>query len=229
MARRTSKDAPASGQRNTIALFAGDNQVDDIMARVRRQREGRGLFIVGLETSDRFRSPTSTSRDSILPRLLRAEAALKQIAKTAYMSRVIVGNPAVTSPWLKSLEAVQEFGKNCHASGLTRIADVMRLAIETKRQHPGQPVTVVHIGDCFDEDQEEIYSFAGEIRNLGIRVMMLQDRPCASGEEVYRQFAALTDGTFHQPFTMDDPRQFELALRETLEQVVGAEKLKVLR
>jgi hypothetical protein len=127
----------------------------------------------------------------MLPRLLRAEAALKQIAKTAYMSRVIVGNPAVTSPWLKSLEAVQEFGKSCHASGLTRIADVMRLAIETKRQHPGQSVTVVHIGDCFDEDQEEIYSFAGEIRNLGIRVVMLQDRPCASGEEVYRQLVVL--------------------------------------
>jgi hypothetical protein len=41
---------------------------------------------------------------------------------------------------------------------------------------------------------------------------MAQDRQCETGEVVYRELARLTDGTFIEPFTMNDPRAMEKVL-----------------
>lgn len=70
------------------------------------------------------------------------------------------------------------------------------------------------VGDCFDEDQDEIYSLAPLLKARGVRVIMGQDAKCETGAVVYQEFARLTDGTFIEPFTMNDPRAMERVVRQ---------------
>jgi hypothetical protein len=88
-----------------------------------------------------------------------------------------------------------------------------RCSIEAADRYPGERITMMMIGDCFDdEDENTLYAYAPLLRERGVRVIMGQDAPCDHGEPVYREMARLTDGTFIEPFTMNDPKEMEKVL-----------------
>jgi hypothetical protein len=181
---------------NTI-IPSDRSRINAILTRTRQTRMARGRLILGLET---------TSRAAILQ---------PWCTELAYQLRVLVGRPIVISPWLFHLDAIKEFVRTCGATGITKIVDVARCAVETAKAHPGEQITLMIVGDCFDdENQDEIYSFAPLLKARGVRVIMGQDAVCATGEVVYREFARLTDGTFIEPFTMNDPRAMEKIVRQ---------------
>ena len=128
----------------------------------------------------------------------------------AHQTQVLVGRPVKISPW--------------RASGITKIADVAKHAIGVADSHPGERVTMMIVGDCFEEDQDDIYCSAPLLKSRGVRVIMAQDANNDHGEEVYQEFARLTDGTFMTPFEMNNPRELE----KVLVKLQRAEKLKVL-
>lgn len=179
------------------AIIASDRgRIDAILARTRKARMAKGRLILGLET------------------VSRAANLQPWITDLAYQTQVLVGRPVIVSPWLTPLDAIKEFGRKCGANGITKIADVARHTIEIVNGYPGEQITLLICGDCFDEDQDEIYSFAPLLKARGVRVIMGQDAVCATGEVVYREFARLTDGTFIEPFTMKDPCAMEKIVRQ---------------
>jgi len=171
------------------------SRLDAIKAKVRSARKAKGRLILALETVDRA---------SLVP---------SWVTDLAYTTQVLVGRPAITSEWLSHPETIKEFGRSCHATGITRIADLARRTIETADMYPGERITMMMLGDCFaDENENVLYGYAPLLRERGIRVIMGQDRPCEHGEPVYREMARLTDGTFIEPFTMNDPKEMEKVL-----------------
>ena len=180
---------------NTI-IPSDRSRINAILTRTRQTRMARGRLILGLET---------TSRAAILQ---------PWCTELAYQLRVLVGRPIVISPWLFHLDAIKEFVRTCGATGITKIVDVARCAVETAKAHPGEQISWMIVGDCFDEDQDGIYHLAPELKACGVRVIMAQDAVCPSGELVYKEFARLTDGTFIESFKVNDPRVMETITRQ---------------
>jgi hypothetical protein len=171
---------------------------------------GRGRLILGLETVQRFATVQPT------------------LIEQGYQVQVVVGrDPVVISPWLPSYpsDAIRDFGRNCRATGITKIADVARHTIETAKQFPDERITMAILGDCFDEDQEEIYSFAPQLEHCGVRVIMAQDTECEKGTEVYQELARrITHAIYIDPLSLNNPLELEKVLR-----IAAPDKLKVLK
>ena len=179
------------------AIIPSDRgRIEAILARTRKNRQAKGRLILGLETVSRLATVKPWMTD------------------LGYQTQVLVGRPVVISPWLTHHDAIKEFGQHCRANGITKIADVARHAIETVDRYPGEQITLMIVGDCFDEDQDEIYSLAPVLKARGVRVIMGQDAACPTGAVVYQEFARLTDGTFIEPFAMNDPRAIENVVRQ---------------
>jgi hypothetical protein len=190
-----------------LTRSADKARIDGIRERMRKTRIGKGRLILGLETVGRVATVRSW------------------MTNLAHQTQVLVGRPVNISPWLTSHpDAIKEWGKQCRASGITKIADVAKHAIGVADSHPGERVTMMIVGDCFEEDQDDIYCSAPLLKSRGVRVIMAQDANNDHGEEVYQEFARLTDGTFMTPFEMNNPRELE----KVLVKLQRAEKLKVL-
>ena len=192
------------------ALTPDRARIDTILARARSARIARGLLILGLETIDRAAN--------VKPWML----------DLGYQTQVIVGDPhPIVSPWFKHADQIKQikaWGKQHRdTGGLTSIVSMVQHAIESAKTYPDDRITLGVLGDCINDSEEEIYSYAPELKRRGIQVVMMQDAPCDTGQIVYQEFARLTDGTFIQPFTMNNPPELEKVLR-----TLTAEKPKTL-
>ena len=119
------------------AIIPSDRgRIEAILARTRKNRQAKGRLILGLETVSRLATVNPWMTDP------------------GYQTQVLVGRPVVISPWLTHHDAIKEFGQHCRANGITKIADVARHAIETVDRYPGEQITLMIVGDCFDEDQD---------------------------------------------------------------------------
>jgi hypothetical protein len=183
------------------AIIPSDrSRLDVIKSKARKARMAKGRLILGVETVGRTHNVPAWMLDM------------------AYQTQVVVGRPAKVSPWLNHPEAVREFGRECRSqgvTGVTKIADAAKHAVETAKQYPGERVMLTFIGDCFEEESvEELRAYAPELKRYGVQVVMGQDAVCERGEAVYKEFAQLTDGTYIQPFQMNDPQEIEKVMAE---------------
>jgi len=98
------------------------------------------------------------------------------------------------------------------AGGKTQIGRVLKLAIaETKRQKVN---AVVFVGDCMEEDIDELCHKAGELGLLGVPVFIFHEGQDARAADAFRQIAHLTRGACC-PFDAGSAQQ----LRELLSAV----------
>lgn len=172
-------------------------RLDVIKGKARKARMAKGRLVLGVET------------------VRRTENVPAWMLDMAYQTQIVVGRPAKVSPWLSHPEAIRQFGQECRAAGITRIKDVAQHAVETAKQYPGEPVMLMFIGDCFEEESvEELRACAPEMKKHGVQVIMGQDAVCEKGEAVYKEFALLTDGTYIEPFKMNDPEAIEKVMAE---------------
>jgi hypothetical protein len=181
---------------NTRAIIPSDRaRLDVIKTKARKARMSKGRLILGVETVTRTHNVPAWMVDM------------------AYQTQVVVGRPAKVSPWLNHPEAIRQFGQECRAQGIkgiTRIADAAPQAIKTAKECPGERVMLAFVGDCFEEESvEELRAFAPQLVNHNVQVIMGQDAVCEKGEAVYKEFALLTDGTYIEPFQMNDPQEIE--------------------
>ena len=94
-------------------------------------------------------------------------------------------------------------------AGQTQIGRVLRHAInETQKK---RVAVLVFVGDCFEEDLDEVGRAAGELGLLGVRAFMFQEGHNPDAERAFRHIARLTNGA-HCRFDTSSPHQ----LRELL-------------
>lgn len=107
---------------------------------------------------------------------------------------------------LKHMSAVSCLG------GKTQIRRILRAAIaETKRQKID---AIVFVGDCMEEDADELCHRAGELGLLGVPMFIFHEGNDSRAAATFRQIAHLTHGAYC-PFDAGSARQ----LRELLSAV----------
>ncbi len=111
------------------------------------------------------------------------------------------------SPWyqrspdlLKRMTAVFCLG------GLTQIRKVLRHAIkETKKQ---KVHALVFVGDCVEEDIDQLCQLAGELGLLGVPAFLFHEGHDRRAAQAFEQIARLSNGACC-PFDADSPQQLK--------------------
>jgi hypothetical protein len=89
-------------------------------------------------------------------------------------------------------------------AGETQLGRVLRHAVrETEKK---RVAALVFVGDCFEEDLDQVGQIAGQLGLLGVRAFLFQEGANAAAERAFRQIARLTDGA-HCRFDAGSPRQ----------------------
>ena len=80
------------------------------------------------------------------------------------------------------------------AGGYTQIGKVLSHA---RAEAGKQPVNaLVYVGDCMEEDVDDLCGRAGELALLGVPVFLFQEGADAPAEQAFREIARLTKGAY---------------------------------
>lgn len=99
------------------------------------------------------------------------------------------------SPWATSPAALADrmLSVRCR-SGFTQLHRVLTHATEeAKRAKIG---ALVYVGDCFEENPEQVASAAGKLALLGVPAFMFHEGYHPNAEAVFREVARLTKGVY---------------------------------
>ena len=88
-------------------------------------------------------------------------------------------------------------------AGQTKLGRVLRHAIrETEKK---RVAALVFVGDCFEENLDEVGQIAGQLGLLGVRAFLFQEGRNPDAERAFRQIARLTNGA-HCRFDASSPQ-----------------------
>ena len=89
-------------------------------------------------------------------------------------------------------------------AGQTKIGRVLRHAVkETEKK---RVAALVFVGDCFEENLDEVGQIAGQLGLLGVRAFLFQEGHNSDAERAFRHIAQLTNGA-HCRFDSNSPQQ----------------------
>ncbi len=99
------------------------------------------------------------------------------------------------SKWVSDPQALARLMTTVHcAGGLTQIGKVLRHARnETEEQRVN---ALVYVGDCMEEDIDQVCGRAGELALNGLPVFVFQEGRDAQAERAFREIARLTKGAY---------------------------------
>lgn len=115
-----------------------------------------------------------------------------------------------SSPWVSNGQELVRLmrGVRCVA-GKTQIHRVLRHAANEARQHPVQ--ALVFVGDCVEENVDELGRLAGEIGLLGVRAFLFHEGRDPNAARAFQHIAELTRGACF-PFTSSSARDLRALL-----------------
>lgn len=97
--------------------------------------------------------------------------------------------------WVRNgRELVRLMGAVRCLAGKTQIARVLRHALQEARRRPVQALAFV--GDCVEEDVDELGHLAGQLGLVGVRAFMFHEGRDPQAEQAFRQVARLTRGAY---------------------------------
>lgn len=100
-----------------------------------------------------------------------------------------------SSAWLHDgAELVRLMRAVSCVAGKTQIARVLRHAVQEARRHPVQ--ALVFVGDCMEEDVDDLGHLAGELGLVGVRTFMFHEGRDPVAANAFRDIARLTRGAY---------------------------------
>ncbi|MCH7931167.1 MAG: VWA domain-containing protein [Proteobacteria bacterium] len=172
-------------------------EVEMFLARVAatpatRAEGGRGRLIFAMDATA-SRAPTWDIACEIQGRMFEETAALGGLEIQLVFYRGF--GECKHSKWVTDSRSLVRQMTRVHClGGRTQIARMLRHAIdETKRRKVN---ALVFVGDCMEEDVDELCHLAGELGLLGVPVFVFHegDEPIAAG--AFRQIARLSKGAY---------------------------------
>ena len=88
--------------------------------------------------------------------------------------------------------------------GRTQVARLLKHTLNEASQHPVR--ALVFIGDCFEEDDQEVLQWAGQLAIRALPVFIFQERGDRHAGRVFSSIAQTTGGA-HVPFDGNAPEQ----------------------
>lgn len=182
----------------TSATTSSDNEVTDFLAKMKamgpaaKAEAGRGRLIFAMDAT--------MSRQPTWDRALQIQAEM--FAETAKVGGLDVQlvyfrgfGECRASKWVSNPEALGRLmtAMECRG-GHTQIGKV--LAHIRKEAAERKINAVVYVGDCMEENVDELCARAGEIGILGVPIFMFQDGREPVAEQAFREIARLTRGAY---------------------------------
>lgn len=208
---------PADREKNKSGLPTQSNadQVSDFLAKVAatpsvRSASGRGRLIFAMDATA-SRAPTWDRACDLQAEMFHATDGLGGLEVQLVFYRGY--GECKSSPWVTaSDELVRRMVKVRCLGGRTQLRKVLRHAAkETDRRRVN---ALVFVGDCFEEDIDEVCDVAGELGVRGVPAFLFQEGVDPMATQAFRQVARLTGGA-HCSFDLSSARQ----LRELLSAV----------
>jgi len=99
------------------------------------------------------------------------------------------------SKWVSDPDALAALMTRVHcAGGYTQIRKVLSHARAEAGKRPVN--ALVYVGDCMEEDIDDLCGRAGELALLGVPVFLFQEGGDARAEKAFREIARLTKGAY---------------------------------
>jgi hypothetical protein len=187
---------PSETGRAPVANASSDVEVADF---VRRMKEigphigtgpGRLLFAMDATMS---RQPTWDMALALQADMFRAVKAIGGLDVQLVYFRG--AGECRASKWVSDPEALAALMTRVScAGGYTQIGKVLSHA---RKESAAKPVNaLVYVGDCMEEDIDDLCGRAGELALLGVPVFLFQEGKDARAERAFREIAKLTRGAY---------------------------------
>ena len=177
---------PTQSSRNDVDAFL--SKVANTPARKPAGRRGRLIFAMDATAS---REPTWDQACRIQSEMFTETAALGGLKTQLCWYRGFGEFHA--DPWTADSDTLlrQMTGVFCQG-GTTQIEKVLRHAIQEAQNQ--KPDALVFIGDCMEENLDQLCRLAGELGLLGIPVFLFQEGHDRIAERTFAQVAKLSGG-----------------------------------
>jgi hypothetical protein len=179
----------------------------------------RGRMIFALDAT-MSRQPTWDMACTLQSEMFSAAAAVGNLSVQLVYFRG--QNEQRASRWVNDAESLRSLmGKIDCRGGLTQIAAVLAHA---KREAEKNPLAaLVYVGDCMEENVDELCSIAGELGLRGVKAFMFQDGHDSQAATAFREIARLTGGAY-LPFNANSANDLRDLLMAVATYAAGGRK-----
>jgi hypothetical protein len=191
--RENAVDAPAG---KTPPTPSSDRQVADFIAKMKalapQTVTGRGRLIFAMDAT-MSRQPTWDMALALQADMFHAVKAVGGLDVQLVYFRG--ASECRASKWVSDPDALARLMTtvSCHG-GYTQIRKVLSHA---RREAEKQKVNaLVYVGDCMEEEVDELCGRAGELALLGVPVFLFQEGSDPRAERAFRELARLTKGAY---------------------------------
>lgn len=202
------KDLPSQPSSSDVEAFLGE---------VRKTPPpppgaGRGRLIFAMDATA-SREPTWDTAVQVQGQMFLEAAALGGLDVQLVYYRGF--DECRASKWVSNpTDLVRLMTRVLCLAGQTKLRRVLQHAIKETGQR--RVNALVFVGDCFEENVDEVGQLAGQLGMLGVRVFIFQEGRNPIADQAFRHIAKLTGGA-HCRFDAASPRQ----LRELLAAVAA--------
>ncbi len=214
---------PAKTQQGEVAEQRSTGaEVDEFLARVRTLKpsgSGPGRLIFAMDAT-MSRQP---SWDLALELQADMFEAVKQVGGLDVQLVYFRGfNECRASKWVNDPAALARLMRkvNCEG-GFTQIRKVLshaRLESRTAKVN-----ALIYVGDCMEEDVDQLSQIAGELGLIGVPVFLFQEGHDAKAERAFKEIARLSRGA-HCRFDVGSARQLRELLAAVAVYATGGRK-----
>lgn len=185
-----------SGDPKQIQKRSSDGEVDAFLRQVAKTpvsapgRRGRLIFAMDATAS---REPTWDRAAQIQAAMFSESADLGGLEIQLCYYRGIL--EFESSPWYTEANALRKrMTRVFCAAGLTQIGRVLQHAVEESQR--GKVNALVFVGDCVEENADELAGLAGRLGLLGLPAFVFQEGHDPMAERIFRQIARLSGGAY---------------------------------
>jgi hypothetical protein len=187
---------PAGARQAPVAGSATDADVADFVRRVKelgpQTATGRGRLIFAMDAT-MSRQPTWDMALALQADMFHAVKAVGGLDVQLVYFRGTAECRA--SKWVSDPDALATLMTQVHcAGGYTQIRKVLSHArAESGKRRVS---ALVYVGDCMEEEIDDLCGRAGELALLGVPVFLFQEGADARAEKAFREIARLTKGAY---------------------------------
>lgn len=183
--------------KDKVPSKAGSQEVSDFLEKLAmtpavRSAEGRGRLVFAMDATA-SREPTWDRACHIQGEMFKATDGLGGLEVQLVFFRGF--GECKSSAWVDSSDAlVRSMTAVRCLGGRTQIGKILK---HTMRQTKKRKVNaLVFVGDCVEEDVDELCHSAGELGVLGVPMFVFHEGNDVTAMRAFRQFARLTNGAY---------------------------------
>ena len=211
------KRLPTEGRSDSADVDAFLRRVAAAPAPVKQGETGRLVFAMDATAS---REPTWDRACQIQGEMFDATASLGGLSVQLVYYRGF--GECRASKWVRDSRALVRAMTAVHClGGHTQIRKVLRHALD--ETHVQRVHALVFVGDCMEEDVDELCAIAGELGLRGVPAFMFHEGPDPAAALAFRQIARLTNGAYLR-FDASSARQLKELLGAVAVYAAGGRK-----